>query len=1594
MPDQVSALFVDATDQLADHVPESLLEVVQDFARLYLRRVHAGHLTSLSPGQLAAHVADIFQFAGERGLNPISVRVFNPTVESNGYPSDGTVVEISTEDRPFLVDSVIGAIQGQGHAVEHVVHPVIGTTRDDDGKLVAVSKARGAERRESVEHYQLDHLLDHETIMALYEDVTRAMRDVRRAVDDFEQLKVRILRMIELVRLGSSRYTKDEVASAETFLQWLLDLNFVFLGYREYQIVDVDGVPSLEVIDGSGLGLLRDTSTSAYSKPVPMSQIPADLRARYETGDLLVITKANSVSTVHRRVKLDYIGVRVIDDDGGIRGEARLLGLFTSKAYMAPASKLPLLDHKLQRIIEAEDLIEGTHDHKATVEIFESFPKEELLSASWTEIRRSVNGLLSLRESQHVKLFVRRDLLNRSVAIVVALPRDRFNARLRKRLQALFMERFHGTSVDYQLSLGEVDPTQIHFTVWVASGEVPAVSFEDLEQEVVEMTRTWKDRLTEALAERVGAEEAERLATRWADRFPDYYQTSVELGIAAGDAIMLERQEQAGDDLSIGLQNETTTDHGANLTRLAVYSRRDRLPLSAVMPHLEALGLHVVEEIPTRLGDGAEVFIHDFGVVAADGGQLDLADSAYRVASAVDAVFENRAESDSLNRLIISAGLDHHQVTVLRAYRTYMKRVATPFTTEYINDTLARHPKLSHKLYELFDARFNPAADPEAEGAIRDDIMQSLDRVTSLDEDRILRGLAGTIEATVRTNVYKPERTSVSFKLRSADVPNMPKPYPLFEIFVYAPEVEGVHLRGGLVARGGIRWSTRREDYRTEVLGLMKAQMTKNAVIVPTGSKGGFVLRRRSKEISDVREEVRRGYITFMEGLLDLTDNLVEGKVVHPPSTRIHDRDDAYLVVAADKGTAALSDTANEVAQRYGFWLGDAFASGGAHGYDHKALGITARGAWESVKNLFRELGRDIQSEPFTVAGIGDMSGDVFGNGMLLSDQIRLIAAFDNRDIFIDPDPDPASSYEERKRLFELSGSSWHDYDTGLISNGGAVISKQAKQVKLSAEARAALGTERTTMTPNELISAILRAPVDLLWNGGIGTYVKATEESNDAVGDRTNDSVRVNASDLRCRVVGEGGNLGFTQRGRIEFAQNGGLIHTDFIDNAGGVHCSDREVNLKILLGLAEERGELDRDGRNALVNDVADAVTDAIIYDNFLQAQILSQEAANSPELMETYEEGIELLEAQELLEREIEYLPSRDEMKERARVGTGLTRPELSVLLAYGKRSLDGALLASELIDHDYFQADLKGYFPAAVVSRFGHLIASHPLRRELIATIVANQVMNSEGITFVVRLMDQTGADPATVVKGYRIAREITDAQSMWRELETEVGRIPPELIRQLMRQVDWLVETTARWFLTNPAGQRPIDETIERFASDYATLTESIGSTGAAAWQQTRKTAAEALIEQGVRKEIARRHAHIEDLIHAPDIIELAQQTGRSVREVSGVFFRLGRAVRIDWLEQRAAELEPTTRWERLAKQAAAADLIMLRRRLAEKVLAKAGSRSPRDAVRKYLAERTEGHGRLLLFMRQMAAEGVESVDALIVATRQIERNLA
>lgn len=1549
-------------------------------ARVLLQRIPSE--VARRPEDLAARIRSLFDFISTRS-HPIAVRAFNPTEETHGYTAPGTVVEVNVVDSPFLLDSVTAEIEAYGLSVGYVFHPVVGIERDTAGRLLAVHHARDTVTRESVEHYQLDRRLFDADLPALERAVVAVVEDVRLTVESFPVMLERVDRMIELARGAAGLVLEAEIEEAVAFLEWLKADNFVFLGYREYRQEDTPQGRTVAVVPGSGVGILGSDERSSVSRPVLLSDLRPELAARHESGDLLVLTKTNRLSPVHRRVKMDYVGVRLLAPDGRTRGEARLIGLFTSKAYMEPSSRTPILRRKLAEVVAAEDLIEGSHDHKTMVSLFEGFSKHELFTTSVEDLRSAMVGMLAIQERDQVRLFVRRDLMERSVSVLVALPRDRFNVALRRKLQELFVERFAGSSVEYHLAMGEADPAQVHFTVWV-EGAIPEVDRAALETDVVRLARSWDESLANRLTVLVGEDEGRRLASAWAPRFPDYYRSSTAIEMAAGDVLRLDSLETGEAEFVVGLQNEV--DGGERLTRIALYRKRGKLSLSDLITGLEDLGLEVVEEVPTRLSTG--MYIHDFGVRTPGGAQLDVEEAGARVIATLEAVWSGEDESDPLNRLVIDGGLTHTQVAILRAYRTYWRRVMPVFTIAYVNEILVTHPRVSADLVRLFELRFDPASDGAGYDKLQTALGETLDAIPSLDADRVLRTFLRLIEATVRTNFYQVGRRCLVFKLRSAQVPDAPAPHPMVEVFVLGPGVEGIHLRGGMVARGGIRWSTRREDYRTEVLGLMKAQVTKNAVIVPTGAKGGFVLRKPLDDPEALRSEVEAQYRVFIGGLLDVTDNLVGGRVVQPHSLRRHDGDDTYLVVAADKGTATFSDLANQIAVERGFWLADAFASGGSSGYDHKALGITARGAWCSLDRHFAEMGLDPHSRPFTVVGIGDMSGDVFGNGMLGSDQIVLVAAFDHRHIFLDPTPDPARSFVERRRLFDLPRSSWADYDPALISPGGGVFARDLKRIDLSEEVRAVLDTEKETVTPNELIALILKAPVDLLWNGGIGTYVKASTESHEQVGDRVNDPVRVDGNQLRVRVVVEGGNLGLTQAGRIEYARSGGRLNTDFIDNSAGVDCSDREVNLKILLGIAVERGELDLAGRDELIAAVADDVVDRILYDNFQQAQMLSQEEAASHRRGEAYEELMLSLEQEGILDRAVEGLPAGEVMAERIRQGEGMTRPELAVLLADAKRSIQDMLVDSALVDDPYVQADLASYFPGPVVERFGHLLPLHPLRKELIATLIANDVVNSEGVVFVTRLMAQTGAGRAEVVAAYRIARDVTGAVEKWWRLEKEVSQVGVETWARMMQNVDRMVASVTRRYLSRPK-TRSMTDLIESSRPAFARIEAAAIEIGPEEWRTGRAAVVERYLGAGADREAALVQACLPVLNFGADIIEVAAAARRGEAEVLDVFLHVGRALGLDRLTEATRQIPIASRWERWATWTIEDDLISTRRLAAERVLSIAGERDAEAATDLFLAERARAVARLVRFLRSMESAAGEGIAPVMVALRQV-----
>ncbi len=1560
-------------------------EALAQLANAFLRRTEDD---TLGLDETYARVIDVFRFIETRSV-ATKIRVFNAKRAQHGYDSVGSVLELCVNDGPFLFDTVAAELSRRELKVVRAEHPVIGTLREAD-VLISIVPGRQTSHRESVQHFELHRPLDDHERADLEKAVERVVADAQQVALDHPLMLTRIDRMISLTQQAAANYPEDDVNETAAFLDWLRRGNFIFLGYREYAITKEDDGPAVHTVPGSGLGLLADISNSNVDKPVQLSTLRPELAARYLDGPLLTITKTNRRSTVQRDTKMDYIGLRLVDAWGKTTGEARMIGLFTTKAASESALNTPILRRKLEAIIEAEDLIEGSRDHKAAIQMFDGFSKHDLFASPIADLKREVVGLLQMAKSGGIHLYVRRDQLERSVFVLLSLPHESFNPRLRRQLQGYFLERFHGTSVDYHLNLAEAAAAQIHFTIWVEQGVIPEIPFGELEAEVRRMARSWRDQVHDQLADR--GSDADRICTQWCDQLPEYYRSSTPLAIAAIDLEHLDELATSDRKFLVGVHNEPGHTFGERLTRITLYRAGEKKTLTELVPALEDLGLQVVEEVPTRVGSGQ--FLHDFGVLNKANETLDAEHVGDRIAASLEAVWSGNTGSDTLNGLIVTHGFTHHQVEILRAYRTYWRRVRPVFTEGYINEALLRHGGLASEIVGLFESKFDPDRQPADDDARAAAILTKLDAVPSIDDDRIIRALVSLVQATLRTNFYQTDRTVLSLKFRSSDVPDMPDPRPMAEIFVLGPEMEGVHLRGGMVSRGGLRASDRREDYRTEVLGLMKAQNTKNAVIVPDGSKGGFVLRYPPEDRDEHREAVRVQYEEFVAGLLDITDNIVAGAVVHPDRVRHYDEDDPYLVVAADKGTASFSDVANAIAARYNFWLGDAFASGGSAGYDHKALAITAKGAWESLKRHFGELGLDPAADEFRVIGIGDMSGDVFGNGMLLSDRIQLVAAFDHRHILVDPNPDAARSHAERERLFNLPRSSWDDYNRELLSEGGEIWPRSTKTITLSEAARTALGTDIAEFTPTELISTILRAPVDVFWNGGIGTYVKSVTESHADVGDRANDGLRINGSQLRTRIVIEGGNLGFTQQARIEFAEHGGNINTDFIDNSGGVDCSDREVNIKILLQLAMEAGRLTLEERDELIAQVAQDVVAGVLYDNYLQAQILSQEVRSSAPRLDAYEDLMVELEADGILDRTLEGLPSSEIMAERQTSDLGLTRPELAVLVAYSKRSLRESIQASGLPDDDYFIADLNTYFPPAIVERFGDLISEHPLRKRLIATIVSNEVVNSEGPTFVSRICRRAGAKPEEVVKAYQIARDASGVVKRWEAIEAIFDTVETGIWHKLMSGADGLVAALTRRYLAEVPESTSIGEVVEGSVDGFVAVEQIMDQGGSDYWRAARASTIDHLVISNVPPDVARWHAYTPLFVHAPGAIRLAKRYNREPIECLEVMLNIGVVVSLDRLDEVQQNFVPRVPWDRWAIQSIMDDLIGLRRRLGSAVLRRAEGLTGPEAVDKYVERHGQQIARIERVMESFEHASHEDLTPLIVAIRQIRTLLA
>jgi glutamate dehydrogenase len=1345
----------------------------------------------------------------------------------------------------------------------------------------------------------------------------------------------------------------DQIDQARELLEWLADNHFTFLGYREYRLHRGADADRLEALHGTGLGLLRYDPTG---EGVRLSE-QARLVAR--APELVIITKANARATVHRNTYLDYVSVKQFDPAGEVVGEKRFLGLFTSNAYTESVTRVPVVRDKVAAIFERSGFLPDSHSGKDLLEVLENYPRDELFQADEESLYDNATAVLYLQERRKTKLFLRRDRFGRFVSCLVYIPRDRYNTAVRLKMESTLRQTFPGASVDFTTRVSESVLARLHFVVRVPAGQsIPEVDQLALERQLVDATRTWDEDLSEAARAERGEEAAARLSGLYSRAFPEAYKEDFSPRVAVADIRHMDALEEED---ATGLNMYQEPGAPMNERRFKLY-RRSPLSLTAVLPMFTHMGVEVVDERPYEIerSDGVRLWVYDFGLrvhgekVWSGDGSRDRLRELFQ--DAVGAVWDGRSESDGFNSLVLGAGLTWRQVVILRTVAKYLRQTGSTFSQEYVESALASNRQLAGSLVALFETRFDPsryagepgAAREAAQALMCEEITKGLDEVRSLDHDRIIRAFLGVITATLRTNFYQVDasgspKSYVSIKLNPNKVPDLPAPRPQFEIFVYSPRVEGVHLRFGPVARGGLRWSDRREDFRTEVLGLVKAQMVKNAVIVPTGSKGGFYAKQLPDPAVDRDAWLAEGigsYKVFISGLLDVTDNR-EGSTIVPPAAVVrHDVDDSYLVVAADKGTATFSDIANGVAQSYGFWLDDAFASGGSAGYDHKAMGITARGAWESVKRHFREMGVDTQTEDFTAVGIGDMSGDVFGNGMLLSEHIRLVAAFDHRHIFIDPDPVAQTSFAERKRLFELPRSSWADYDTSLVSAGGGVFDRSLKSIAISDQMRSALGIAGTTtsMTPAELMKAILQAPVDLLWNGGIGTYVKAEPETSSDIGDRANDSIRVNGMQLRCKVVGEGGNLGLSQLGRIEASLHGVRVNTDAIDNSAGVDTSDHEVNIKILLTSLVRSGDMTLKQRNSLLASMTDDVARQVLRDNYEQNVLLGNARAQEHPMLPVHQRLIHWLEERGDLDRALEFLPSDAEIERRAENGLGLKSPEFSVLVAYAKLALKEDLLPSELPDDPWFQQTLADYFPQALRERFAQELAAHPLRREIITNSVVNSMVNRGGITFAFRAMEETGATPEQIARAFVVAREIFDLPSFVREVEALDTMVPTEVQSQLYLEFRRLIDRSIRWFLTSRPSRLDVASEVTRFGEvvrDFAPQIPSLLKGGELKRLQRNAAGYE---KRGVPDALAMRSASLLDQFSLLDIVDIATDTGEPPADVAPLYFLLSERFGIDGMLTRVTNLPRDDRWDALARGALRDDLYAVLESLVRSVM--------------------------------------------------------
>jgi len=1638
-PDQVrDELLRRAAEQALAHPagpasPQASGEAAElaELIPLYFRHVPADEMVDYAPPDVVGLVASHRELAANRVPGRPVIRVLNPSRGDDGWASRTTAVQIVTDDMPYLVDSVVAELARAGVTVYRIVHPIVVVRRSVTGDLQEV--LAGAEPAnpppdglaESWMYLEVSRITDAVAARDIERQLNDVLNDVREVVEDSAKMQVTARQLADDLEADPpAGLPAEEVADGAAYLRWLADGHFTFLGYRNYELVpaqDGDGGQALRAVLASGLGVLRRDSLAERTLttgPAGPSAPEPGMAVQATSKDLLVLTQASGQSTVVRPVHPYYVGVKIFDDAGEVRGEHRFLGMLTSAALHENVLDIPVIRGTVLGVIQRAGFPLESHSGQRMLDVIQNYPRTELFSTDADTLYQTVTGVLSLAERRKLRLFLRRDHYHRFYSCLVYLPRDRWTTTARLHMQDELMRELHGYKIEYNARVVDAPLARVHFVVHtdpVATAEdepdVPAI--QDM---LTAAMRTWDDRLIDSVyaSDPKTIDQTNALVERYLPGLPESYKEGYDGAEAMADLYRLEVLAER-DGLDMAFYARPDAEPGE--LRFKLYLTGEGVTLSQVLPVLQAMGVDVVDERPYHLtrSDNTQFWIYDFGLrvdpaVIAAVPEAEREEVGRRFQDAFAAAWQGRAEVDKFNALVLRARLTWREAALLRAYAKYLRQAGTTYSQDYIEDVLLAHTHIAAALIRLFVTKFHPSL-ADADRTIRtaqlgNDINTMIDEVTGLDADRILRSYLILIYATLRTSYFVPGAISlIALKLDPQAVPELPQPRPRFEIFVYSPRVEGVHLRFGPVARGGLRWSDRREDFRTEILGLVKAQAVKNAVIVPVGAKGGFVLKRPpavtgepSRDREALMVEGIGCYRMFVGALLDLTDNLVGGEVVPAAHVVRHDGDDPYLVVAADKGTASFSDIANEVATARGFWLGDAFASGGSAGYDHKGMGITARGAWESVKRHFRELGVDTQAQEFTVVGIGDMSGDVFGNGMLLSQHIRLVAAFDHRHVFLDPDPDAWTAFTERRRLFEQSRSSWDDYDRAKISHGGGVWPRTAKSIPVSPAVRGALGLpdDVTKLTPPELLRAVLLAPVDLLWNGGIGTYVKASTETHGDVGDKANDAIRVDGNDLRVKVVGEGGNLGLTQRGRIEFARCGGRVNTDAIDNSAGVDCSDHEVNIKVLLDRLVADGVLPAEQRNPLLAEMTDEVAALVLADNYAQNEVLGVGRAHAAQMASVHARLVDHLAATTGLDRKLEVLPARSQFAALEQSGDGLTSPELATLLAHVKLALKDEVLDSDLPDDEVFAEILPLYFPSPLRERYRDAIAAHPLHREIITTVLVNGVVDGGGVSFAFRLNEELSASATDAVRAFTVASGVYDLPGLWRQVRELDNALPADVQNDLMLESRRLLDRVARWFLVNRPQPLRVGGEISRFAPVVTELAPQITALLRGREDAVVTAATQELAGRGVPDALATQVAALLYTFGLLDVVEVFAMASKgshgpkSALEAAELYYALSEHLEMDRMLTSVTALKRGNRWHSLARLALRDDLYGSLRAITFDVLRTAEPGTTADE-RIAIWEKTNASrlARARAALSDIAEAGQLDLATLSVATRQI-----